>query len=760
MQVNISNVVEICIAFDIAIIGIAYPIIVDKISGIGQYYNSIYIAENFKNEDIKVPLINQKINLSEVNFKYILYVTIISFLFLIFRFTPVCGLNFWLINNSASLLVIILSILFVSYFLVWLDKILLYLGFSSNLLQHLIDKYESSPDLSDQKTTALRAINDISLYAIAKQDQHLQKTLSYFYFDVFKKYRLNANKDGNYDYPEEYYNFIYNLISEILNTDKNKLQQIEHRAVSGVWLLGEFEKGVNISEKTYKWLWRNLVLISENKNFVMSFWQHSHQYMDYSIPTIRKEYSYIPTRVLNSDEVIKREEVRKRFLELHYALGGLLLYKKQYDTILECWSFTQSTPPDYPLLPQSMYDIFYWFEYFSNENYHLSDRLDYKYSFPGTFGMNSEGTVSSNICTYIVCLFLRKFTLIQYYTYQNFTSQPQFPTDLNLLRDWKTSLGYFKRLLNQLIQEKETLQKLGLYQVLENKIDEISAFIVKLENSIGEKIKSVQDSTPLSEDKVNSFLESSDQIFSEAFKQFEKIKNPETPAEIDIRLSSVVQGASTLLPKSAFVQNEIPHFNFDKIFAESIVRKAINYFVPNSFLVSKTSRYTLSLNNILESFEKIVGNNDNYIIVGVNLSYYLVEKFNNSVYQGKLFQIPSTSPGLKDVLFVLDKKYLPYFEFKNIDQEYISKMQLQPLTSNPKIFASVIDINLPQHAELKAENQSRFNSDDNALQVLATIAFTLVIHWNKNRKVIQINVSSPFNEVGVSSDINDIQPLL
>ncbi|HMK07242.1 MAG TPA: hypothetical protein VK476_06910 [Flavobacterium sp.] len=36
----LSNIVEICVGIDIAILGIAYPIIIDKISGIGEKYRS------------------------------------------------------------------------------------------------------------------------------------------------------------------------------------------------------------------------------------------------------------------------------------------------------------------------------------------------------------------------------------------------------------------------------------------------------------------------------------------------------------------------------------------------------------------------------------------------------------------------------------------------------------------------------------------------------------------------------------------------
>jgi hypothetical protein len=44
---TINYIVEICIAIDIAILGIAYPIIVDKISNIGERYNSNYLSVLF-----------------------------------------------------------------------------------------------------------------------------------------------------------------------------------------------------------------------------------------------------------------------------------------------------------------------------------------------------------------------------------------------------------------------------------------------------------------------------------------------------------------------------------------------------------------------------------------------------------------------------------------------------------------------------------------------------------------------------------------
>ena len=759
MAVTIDNVVEICVALDIALIGIAYPILVDKISTIGQKYNSTYIAELFNNEKLKLPIEDTDIIFSEKNFKYVLYTTLVSFILLIFNFPPPASIDNWFFNNSANLIVITISIIFVAYFFFWLEKVILYVGGSAKFLQYIIDKYKSLPEHSPIKSTSLRAINEICVYAIAKQDTHLQKTLEYFYYDVFKKYREVANAKNNYDYPDEYYFFINNLHYEILNTNNNRLRVIEHRAVSGVWLLGEFMTAGKISKSTYSWLWRNISLVAEVRNFVKDFWSNSYQYIHYSFPFIQPEYIYQPLTIINSEEVDQRKKERKDFLEFHYALGGLLLFKKQYETILDCLSYTQSMPASYPLLPQSMTEVFDWFDYFRNEYRQLENPIEYKYPFPGLNNMSSDRAVRTWICLYIVILFLRQYKLHPHLIIQDFTGLPSLPTDLNDLRSWNDSLEYFKTCLNELIKEKETLKKLNLNNLLESRFEEISFFIVNLENSIKSQISEVQLQTPLSQQKIDEFYFTSNQIISEAINQFSGITNPQMPVALDKQIRSVIQGVTTLFPKSAFTDNDIPHFGFENAVADSAVRNQINNFLPNSFIVARTQRYTVSLDGVLNGLEKLIGENENVVIVAFNLSYGLKEILEKSRFTDILLEIPSSNYHHKDFLFVLDKKDLPYLEHKDVGQEYIDKLKLTLLNPELKLYASVVDINLPENAVLKEENSNLDNETDDSLKVLVTLAFVIVINWSKNRKIVQLNISSTFNEEGFAVDISAIQPL-
>jgi len=103
-------IIEICAAIDIAILGIAYPIIIDKISNIGDKYSSEYIPVVFSNE---FPQKSYKFTCRISVFKLTLFATLFSFIFLIFKIPPTFGWDNWFINNSAKLAVFVLTVLLI-----------------------------------------------------------------------------------------------------------------------------------------------------------------------------------------------------------------------------------------------------------------------------------------------------------------------------------------------------------------------------------------------------------------------------------------------------------------------------------------------------------------------------------------------------------------------------------------------------------------------------------------------------------------------
>lgn len=757
---ELENIVEICIAIDIAILGIAYPIIVDKISNIGDKYSSLYLSELF-NQEFPQKRIIVNFRRRELNFsifKSTLYLTILTFVFLIFKFKPLFGWNNWMVNNSAKLLVLLFTSTLTVFFFIWLDKVVLFNGKSTALLKRIINKYGNLRTDTEIKSYHLKAINELTFYAVNKQDEHLQQTLLEFYAREFSKLRKNHDKSQPLIYPIDLYFFVNKLNVELINSQNNKLSAIEHRAVSASWLLGQDFEHIVISEETYDWIWRNLYTICDNDKFVRMYWANVSQYFDYRLQHVRQDLNFETGIIINKEEVEKREIERKRFLELHYALGGLLLYRKKYATIKYIFDYTQSQPPSYPLLPLSMTEIFTWFEHFRNEFKALGLPLDSKYYFPELDNLGNRLQITYWICSYLCLLFIRQFSLHTYYVFQNHTAQPQLPDEVIELNNWLDSVSFFKRCLDSVLVNEGLIDDLQFTQIINDNKDKFNAYTQTLRESILEKIGLQKLQAPLSEDKITNFKNTTKEIITSAFEIYKNIFSPSFEEKKNSELKIAVNGGVTLMTKSAFTNDDVEHLNYNSFFAEQVAENSIQRFIPNSFLAAATRRYLLNKDNLLNGLDKLI-EDEQIIIIGINLGYEYQEQINNSKYQKILQLIPSTQYHFQDFLFVLHKKDLPAIEHKDLTDQEKEKFHLSLLDDNLKLYTSIIDINTPENSKLKNEWLDKNDMESEDLKVLISIAFLSILYWNNDRDIVQINLASEYAEQGIQNNVNEIEPL-
>lgn len=759
---SIENVIEICVAMDIAILGIAYPIIVDKISNIGDKYQSQYIpvifSDEFPQRMIKRTFF--KIEYEITIFKFALIITLVSFLLLIFKVEPLFGWDNLFINNSANLIVFALSFGLTIFFFIWLDKVVLFNGKSTTLLQHIIKKHDGFPEDSDKRQYCLKAINELTYYAVEKQDEHLQETLLEFYYKTFTNLRRNHNKTSPIIYPVDLY-FVVNRLNEEATVIQNrKLRTIEHRAVSGTWLLGEDFQTIVISEQTFGWLWRNVTIICDHSRLIKMFWGNSSQYYDHRLRWIAQDYDFDERKIVNAEQVKKRNEERDQFLEFHYALGGLIYYRRKYDLLEYFFHYTQSQPPNYVLLPESMTEIFSWFERFRNEYRNLDTPLDLKYYFPELDNLGNRKQVNYWICCYLSILFIRQYSLNAYYVYQDFTALPNLPDDIIDLGSWLEGLTFFEKCLNDVMNNDELLSALNYNDLVENKKQNFIEFIESLKQSIQAKIGHQKLNAEVSPEKVSGFYEKSASILSQAFKSYDEIFRPLDEDHKKGNLKLAIRGNITLMPKSAFTGNDIPHLNYDTVFASSIVQNNIRRYIPNSFLTARTKRYLLNREDLIPALLKLIGDHKEMIVVGLSIGYELTELIKNSKLNKQIIKyIDSTEHRSQDTFFVLRETDLPSIERKDLSNEELEKFQLKSINDDLKIYASVIDINKNENSKLKGEWNLENDRTDIELQVQLALSFLSVIHWKDDRKVIQININTEYREQGIPNNLNDVETL-
>jgi hypothetical protein len=740
---SINNIVEICVPLIIILLGTAYPIILNNISNIGEKYHSKYIIALFKQERFY----------NQSSFQWILYLSLFLLIPLIFKFEPLFGWDNCFINNSANILVSLVTALLLFIFFKWIKKISIYNSNIDSLLDYIIKRYESSNGKT--KEYAFMSINDIAIYAVNTKDIDLQTKLLDFYFNYVIKYRKeynSTNKELNYD--EEFSGLIRRIIDECVENNYKDLLPLRYSAINGVLLIPYDTQRIKISEDTYNNLWYNITLIRNNPDYISKFWAHSNQYFWTGLKEIALNFDRS-----NEKEFIEREQERKRFLEFHYAVGGLLLYSKNYEALKYIFSYSQQTPPKYELLPYNMRDIFEQIEYFRNENKQIPRFIIgfNRYRFPNLDSVGTNKQVVFWICCYLCVLFIRQYKLLKTLYYSNTTNQP-YLNDLPLMElyNWKESITYFKFCLNKVLEDKEALEQLELWNTYELKYSEIDKFIIELEQSIHKHISDKKERAELSQKKIEQFYASSKEILGNCLEEYLPINNPE---DFDTDFKVTFSGESVLFNKSCFVDDDIPCMDYDSNLANFISSYSIPRDISNGFLIAKTNRYLLNNNNLLEGIDRIIQDKEDIVIIVFSGGYETTQKVENSKYKENVIYLPAID--FKNTIFILEKSNLPRIEKSDISEEVKQELQVKKISDKWNIYGTIIDINLSENEAIKEKwiDDINYYQKENKLQILLGLLFVGHIKFKSDRKIIQININNEFEELGTENKLSDLEPL-
>ena len=740
---KMNNIVEICVPLIIVLLGTAYPIILNNISNIGEKYHSKYIIALFKQERFY----------NQSSFQWILYLSLFLLIPLIFKFEPLFGWDNCFINNSANILVSLVTALLLFIFFKWIKKISIYNSNIDSLLDYIIKRYESSNGKT--KEYAFMSINDIAIYAVNTKDIDLQTKLLDFYFNYVIKYRKeynSTNKELNYD--EEFSGLIRRIIDECVENNYKDLLPLRYSAINGVLLIPYDTQSIKISEDTYNNLWYNITLIRNNPDYISKFWAHSNQYFWTGLKEIALNFDRS-----NEKEFIEREQERKRFLEFHYAVGGLLLYSKNYEALKYIFSYSQQTPPKYELLPYNMRDIFEQIEYFRNENKQIPRFIIgfNRYRFPNLDSVGTNKQVVFWICCYLCVLFIRQYKLLKTLYYSNTTNQP-YLNDLPLMElyNWKESITYFKFCLNKVLEDKEALEQLELWNTYELKYSEIDKFIIELEQSIHKHISDKKERAELSQKKIEQFYASSKEILGNCLEEYLPINNTE---DFDTDFKVTFSGESVLFNKSCFVDDDIPCMDYDSNLANFISSYSIPRDISNGFLIAKTNRYLLNNNNLLEGMDRVIQDKEDIVIIVFSGGHEATQKIENSKYKENIIRLPAID--FKNTIFILEKSNLPKIEKSDISEEVKQELQVKKISDKWNIYGTIIDINLPENEAIKEKwiDDINYYQKENELQILLGLLFVGHIKFKSDRKIIQININNEFEELGTENKLSDLEPL-
>jgi len=656
----------------IGLLGVAYPVLLQVIARLDEKYSSDNIVELFDQE------------WESKAFPYTLYSSLVFIVIWSLKLHPFISFESIdvIIENSASILIAINAILLVISFFLFVRKILIYYT-PTKFITYLKTKH-------DQKENDFKyfiALSDLLLLSIQNQQTNISRTLSDFFYMAFSQIRDKFTIEPVV-YPDIYYEVVYKAIEELAILKEKRNYLLERRTAGGIWLLGELQ-GKEISENTYSAVWRNLLLaISyQQDDLIVNHWETAHQYYNYSLPYIHNEYDYSTNnfQVSNQDAENKRIAERQRFIEFHFALGGLLTYKERYACIKRLFSYTQSQPPKYELLPESMYEIFKFYFDVRDTYERKYTWISHYYPFPELSGLNADNVIKKWISYYMAILFLRQYTIYPYLITMRPLDFPTTPNTQGEIKEWMDGLDFFKKIVAEHLKNKNLLKALNLDFINpewceENQkpypIDFIESFKSRLENAYHINALTLA----LSNEKVSQFESSTKRIIESTINKLQ-LANNELFTD-DNTDKWYVNGQYMLESKDAFAENsEVQLMNFDSFFATTISRR-LNEGFGETFFYKKTKSYLLKPDDIFKAIDKL-GIDDSYVLVnfGINLDYFTnhlkIPSLSNDKYMNTNILSFNGSQLVRSSFFVLKKSELPQISTRPISKDLIAKYSLK-----------------------------------------------------------------------------------
>ena len=433
---------EIYIITAITLFGVAYPIILQVITRLDEKYESNVIIRLFRKE-------------CEYKFFYCSLVgSLISIVIYSLKLEPLCD-DF---ENSAIFWVAFATICSCVAFFLFVKKVMKYYDISS-LANHLHERYkleELGADISslakdlnerygrEENKIIFQALLDLFLLSIKQKKTELQTKLLEKFRPLFRSFYENQKKDKPVIYPEHYYGLVYTATQELAITEQRRNLKLEYFLSSALLDMIHYKK---ISDKTYEWLWGNLLVAIAYKrdDFIINHWKICHRYCMYS-----------------DSRGWRFPDERKEFMEFHFMLGGLLLYKRRYALIRELFTYSNHMSDGIlqpVLLPKFMHDIFDFyidikdFRSIYNPNVDYSIKLLGRYPFPDLVTTVNRDTIAAEwAVSYMALLFLRQYTLQP--------TQPPItgPLDPPTIKSEKPEIDYFKKKVQEHLDNSELLK--------------------------------------------------------------------------------------------------------------------------------------------------------------------------------------------------------------------------------------------------------------------------------------------------------------
>ena len=401
---NFSSLISIFAA----LMGMAYPLILQAIQRIDEMYNSSKLAAYFQKQWFF--LLFSRLLLVSIP------VSIVApFLLYYFR-------DFSCMMVLSAVHAIIVFALAISAFLLF--KYIMMTTNPIKFLKYLIYKLNSShPPLTE--------IFQIQKYASDKEDDELFNDVTesiHIFTLVYRKDKRNENASE-----------VWRMLIELL---KQHSKRDNHFFSNRNLIVSYFfspEEQIFLTEEEYIYIWQTVdaVIHTDNDSWVYSYWTYSDQY-----------YRFTLDNSTNNSEENKWQQ--ERFKEQHFMIGALLTYNKRYVLLNKLMYFSNNMPPRYELVPSCFIDVISQLKHLIKMKFY-PNQLTKRYLMIGApQDVSSDEFILRYAYKYASLLLIRLFTVNNWnITYSYPMDSPEIRSD-STIESLNAEVGMMNRLKNEI----------------------------------------------------------------------------------------------------------------------------------------------------------------------------------------------------------------------------------------------------------------------------------------------------------------------
>ncbi len=657
------RIYEVSVALVTTILGLAYPIFVDKINGIADKYNSIRILEMFKREK------------TYRYYNFLIIVCIIEMFVFPILMTSYHTPNIiqWLITIQ-GICVFTLCIVIIR---------LCHLLMTYNEPFNLLERTKVNEPLESE----LECLEVLILYGSRNEtnsrlyEEAVEELMRCFFkfqeekLVEYKKYENNnvsdVPKDTFFMYNNRMNKVIRNLLlgsSEVSNVILNT-----HADIVDI-VFGIFD--IPITEQVYKSLWFgiNKMAGAQHDAWLKQYWSKATQHYNF-----RLDYS-------------DKWEEKEKFTEFHLMVCVLLLYRERYEVLQYAFNFTTTLPPAYPLIPNTFKCIFDYCKKLPPQNnpFYLSNY----YMYGDYQGANTEYKIEGLLLDYLALLLVRS----HFVNNGNIAldTPEYFPQVGNTIEENAFNINKIETIIAHLDNiPKSTIDVLHLKTEWKEKakesLERYKEFCLKKNVELSER-------RVLAEDKrqhiKNSLIESSQSELP--FLPLNYSEGEKTDAGVCLFEQKIRLADMMILDSYLFISSNIGASMIQGIYVQ--LRQD---YCSRLFQINPLKTYTISYNFVSKALKKLCLSSQ-YAILAINIAphlfyeidvrYYTCEK----MYYGNCRVYSISSIGMESSFIIMREIDVPRFEYRPLgEREYINDVEKE-IESCKHLYSNIDSITVDQ----------------------------------------------------------------